>query len=221
KQLTLPKIIRKQSSETQNFPPLLSSPILSFSPLPVPMESSGDENKQVYSVWAAPPDDIRSQLKKLMDGLRSEFGGPDFQPHVTVVGAISLTEQDALSKFKSACEGVKSYTATVDRVAAGTFFYQCVYLLLHPTPEVVEASSLCSQHFGYKNSSPYMPHLSLLYGDMSDEEKKKAQEKTVQLDGSINSMSFPISRLELWKTDTGDKSLKSWEKISEYILTTN
>ncbi|CAN1847304.1 Cyclic phosphodiesterase [Linum perenne] len=71
-----------------------------------------------------------------MDGLRSEFGGPEFQPHVTVVGAVSLTEQDALNKFKSACEGVKAYTATVDRVAAGTFFYQCVYLLLHPTAEV-------------------------------------------------------------------------------------
>ncbi|CAN1847303.1 Cyclic phosphodiesterase [Linum perenne] len=122
-------------------------PILSFS-----MEYAGDENKHVYSVWAAPPDDVRDRLKKLMDGLRSEFGGPEFQPHVTVVGAVSLTEQDALNKFKSACEGVKAYTATVDRVAAGTFFYQCVYLLLHPTA-VVEASSHCSEHFGFKNST--------------------------------------------------------------------
>ncbi|CAN1847302.1 Cyclic phosphodiesterase [Linum perenne] len=81
-----------------------------------------------------------------MDGLRSEFGGPEFQPHVTVVGAVSLTEQDALNKFKSACEGVKAYTATVDRVAAGTFFY-------HFRFQVVEASSHCSEHFGFKNST--------------------------------------------------------------------
>ncbi|CAN1847295.1 Cyclic phosphodiesterase [Linum perenne] len=133
-----------------------------------------------------------------MDGLRSEFGGPEFQPHVTVVGAVSLTEQDALNKFKSACEGVKAYTATV-----------------------VEASSHCSEHFGFKNSTPYMPHLSLLYGDLTEEEKAAAQEKTVQLHDSINSLSFPISRLELWKTDTEDKSLKSWVKISDYSLTTN
>ncbi|CAN1847296.1 Cyclic phosphodiesterase [Linum perenne] len=162
------------------------------------MEYAGDENKHVYSVWAAPPDDVRDRLKKLMDGLRSEFGGPEFQPHVTVVGAVSLTEQDALNKFKSACEGVKAYTATV-----------------------VEASSHCSEHFGFKNSTPYMPHLSLLYGDLTEEEKAAAQEKTVQLHDSINSLSFPISRLELWKTDTEDKSLKSWVKISDYSLTTN
>ncbi|CAL1400796.1 unnamed protein product [Linum trigynum] len=185
------------------------------------MEAAGNDKKHVYSVWGAPPNDVRDRLKKLMDGLRSEFGGPEFQPHVTVVGAITLTEQDALSKFNSACEGLKGYLATVDRVAAGTFFYQCVYLLLHPTSEVVEASSHCSGHFGYKSSTPYMPHLSLLYGDLTDEEKKKAQEKAVQLDDSINSLSLEISSLELWKTDTEDNSLKSWEKISEFNLSPN
>ncbi|CAN1847299.1 Cyclic phosphodiesterase [Linum perenne] len=133
-----------------------------------------------------------------MDGLRSEYGGPVSQPHITLVGAISLTEQEAISKFRSASQGVKAYTATAE-----------------------EASSHCSGHFGYKRSIPYMPHLSLLYGDLTEEEKAAAQEKTVQLHDSINSLSFPISRLELWKTDTEDKSLKSWVKISDYSLTTN
>lgn len=93
--------------------------------------------KEVYSVWALPPEDVRPRLKNLMEGLRSESGGPEFEPHVTVVGAISLTENEALDMFKRACEGLKAYNATVDKVATGTFFYQCVFLLLHPTPEVI------------------------------------------------------------------------------------
>ncbi|CAN1292101.1 Cyclic phosphodiesterase [Linum perenne] len=105
-----------------------------------------------------------------MDGLRSEFGSPEFQ-----------TEQDALNKFKSASEGVNAYTATVDRLAVGTFFYQCVYLLLHPTAEVQISSPLHA-------SSP------------TEEEKSAAQEK---LHDSINSLSVLISRLELWKTNSG------------------
>lgn len=67
----------------------------------------------------------------------------------------------------------------------------------------------------------YMPHLSLLYGDLTDEEKKKAQEKAYILDESIGNLSFRISRLALYKTDTEDKSLKSWEKIEEYSLSPN
>ncbi|TYJ30589.1 hypothetical protein E1A91_A06G140600v1 [Gossypium mustelinum] len=53
--------------------------------------------KDVYSVWALPHEDVTARVKKLMEGLRSEFGGPQFEPHVTVVGAISLTADDALA----------------------------------------------------------------------------------------------------------------------------
>lgn len=98
--------------------------------------SPGEVRKDVYSVWAFPPEELTPRLKKLMDGLRSEFGGPQFEPHVTVVGAISLTESEARDKFNQACEGLKAYSASVEKVATGTFFYQCVYLLLHPAPEV-------------------------------------------------------------------------------------
>ncbi|KAL9455844.1 hypothetical protein AB3S75_005133 [Citrus x aurantiifolia] len=178
-----------------------------------------DKNKKgFYSVWAIPPDEVRARVKKLMEGLRSEFGGPQFEPHVTVVGAMSLTADDALEKFKSACNGLKAYNCTVNRVATGTFFYQCVFLLLHPTPEVAEPSSHCCGHFGYKSSTPYMPHLSLLYGDLTDDEKKIAQEKAHKLDEGIGSLSFPITRLQLWKTDTEDTTLKSWEMVAECNL---
>jgi hypothetical protein len=116
--------------------------------------STPADKKHVYSVWAIPPEDVGARLKRLMAGLASEFGGPQFEPHITVVGAIGLTEQDALEKFHSACDGLQAYTATVDRVATGTFFYQCVYLLLHPLPEVI--FFCCSSIFNLemKNWSP-------------------------------------------------------------------
>lgn len=63
-----------------------------------------------------------------------------------------------------------------------------------------------------------MPHLSLLYGDLTDDEKKIAQEKAHKLDEGIGSLSFPITRLQLWKTDTEDTTLKSWEMVAECNL---
>lgn len=102
------------------------------------LESRDTESEQTqtimdkYSVWALPPEDVTERLTKLMSCLRSEFGGPEFEPHLTVVGAINLTESDARNKLQTACEGLKAYTASVDRVATG----MCVYLLLRPTPEV-------------------------------------------------------------------------------------
>jgi len=66
-----------------------------------------------------------------------------------------------------------------------------------------------------------MPHMSLLYGDLTDEEKQKAQQRANTLDDSLSGLSFQISRLALYKTDTQDKSLKSWDKIAECSLTSN
>jgi hypothetical protein len=66
-----------------------------------------------------------------------------------------------------------------------------------------------------------MPHLSLLYGDLTEEEKKKAEEKANILDETIRSLSFQVTRLALYKTDTEDKTLKSWEKIVECNLTSS
>jgi len=174
--------------------------------------------KKVYSVWGIPSDDVRLRLKKLMSDLRSEFGGPEFEPHITVVGAVELTEDDAIRKFRAACDDVRSYSAVAEKVASGTFFYQCVFLLLHPTSQVIDTSSHCTKHFGYQSSTPYMPHLSLLYENKSEEEKKRAVEKANALDESIGSLSFQISSLALYETDTEDKTLKSWKKVAECSL---
>ncbi|XP_068665368.1 cyclic phosphodiesterase-like [Aristolochia californica] len=182
------------------------------------MSSSIEEETAFYSVWAVPPEPLKERLQKLMGKLRDEFGGPAFEPHITVVGAIRLPEKDALQKLRSSCEGIKSYTVRINSVGRGTFFYQSVYLLVDPTPEVVEASHQSSSHFGYQRSTTYMPHLSLLYGGLSDEEKEKAVEMVKLLDPEICNASFDVSRLTLYKTDTQDTTLESWEKIDDCNL---
>ena len=60
--------------------------------------------------------------------------------------------------------------------------------------------------------------MSILYGDLSEEEKKRAQEKANVLDETVKSLNFPIVRLALYKTDTEDKTLKSWQKVTEITL---
>lgn len=63
-----------------------------------------------------------------------------------------------------------------------------------------------------------MPHMSLLYADLTDEEKKRAQERANALDDSLGNLCFTINRLALYKTDTEDKTLTSWEKVLEFDL---
>ncbi|XP_020105371.1 cyclic phosphodiesterase-like [Ananas comosus] len=185
----LPLLLRPRQprlpSSSLHLPPPRSSP----SPLMAtqPTAAAGE----VYSVWALPPEDVRGRLKRLMATLRSEFGGPAFDPHITVVGATRLHPAAAVEMLRSAAAALSP----------------------DPSPEVVEASAHCCRHFGYQSSTPYMPHLSLLYGDLTDEEKERARRRVEELDKEIRGLSFQISELALYKTDTEDKSLESWEKV--------
>ncbi|PKU80667.1 cyclic phosphodiesterase isoform X1 [Dendrobium catenatum] len=179
----------------------------------------GDKPEDSYSVWALPPSDIKDRLKSLMSSLRSEFGGPAFDPHITVVGDLRLRRDEAIARFHSAIATLKPYTARIAGVAYGTFFYQCVYLLIHPSPEVVETSSHCCGHLGYKRSTPYMPHVSLIYGDLSDEEKERARKRAEEIDESVCGLTFEVSSLALCKTDTLDKTTESWEMVELCDLT--
>ncbi|VVB12525.1 unnamed protein product [Arabis nemorensis] len=182
-----------------------------------------EEKKEAYSVWALPDEETEPRFIKLMESLRSEFSGRRFDPHVTVVGATYLTVEEAKKMFEAACDGFKAYTATVDRVSTGTttvdrvstgtFSYQCVFLVLRSTHEVMRAGEHCKNHFRCSTTTPYMPHLSLLYAELTEEEKKKAQEKAYTLDSTLDGLSFRLNRLALCKTDTEDKTLESWEKV--------
>lgn len=177
------------------------------------MDPTDQSPEEVYSVWALPPEPVRDRFRRIMEGLRAAYGGPAFEPHVTVVGDFRGRRSEAVKVLRAAAASVQPYTARVTGVARGSFFYQCVYILLDPTAEVVGASDHCCANFGYNRKTPYMPHVSLLYGDLTDEEKEEARKKAEELDKDIYVLEFEISELALYRTDTTDKTLESWELV--------
>ncbi|VAH09335.1 unnamed protein product [Triticum turgidum subsp. durum] len=79
--------------------------------------------------------------------------------------------------------------------------------------QVIQTSDHFCAHFGFQRSTPYMPHVSLLYGDLTDEEKEAARKKVEEMGSEISGLQFEISELALYQTDTEDKSLESWELV--------
>ncbi|GLJ37085.1 hypothetical protein SUGI_0751590 [Cryptomeria japonica] len=68
------------------------------------------------------------------------------------------------------------------------------------------------------NPQPYMPHLSLLYGDLPKEDKQKAKVKEESFNHLLCNKEFELSNLCCYKTNTQDKSLQLWEKVVECNL---
>ncbi|XP_050378945.1 uncharacterized protein LOC126796214 isoform X2 [Argentina anserina] len=203
-----------------------NSSVANLSPLPYfPLSPSiADREWHSYSIWVIPPYDVSLRIKKVMEGLRTEFGGPDNEPHIPIVVSIRMTYENVLDKFRSLCsENLHSFQAKINLLGTKDFYYQCISLLIDISTEAFSqfryTIAICNEHFGfYWYSAGRRPHLSLLYGNLTEEERKVALEKVSILDESISSLSFTISQLALYKINYRDTTLKSWEKIAEYNL---
>ena len=113
-------------------------------------------------------------------------------------------------------------------VSAGTRFHQCVYLRVVPTEQLANAHALAARAFGLEpgngGRAPYMPHLSLVYGDLTETEREHARKDARRLcwetaTRTRHAASFAAAaEVSLRRTDVQDLSCESWSRVDRYPL---
>ncbi|CAI5488823.1 unnamed protein product [Closterium sp. Naga37s-1] len=147
------------------------------------------------------------------------------KPHVTVIGAFGeregLDEQEVVKRMERLSASLKPYDIQVMELAAGRLFFQCVYLKMLPSKEVLHVHNEAVEVMGMDRNSvaAYMPHLSLIYGDLSDAQKQEAKAAVEETFSSLlppnsassspPSPSFHVSSLALYRTEPTDLTMKS------------
>lgn len=168
----------------------------------------------VYSVWLVPDRGTTAyqQLEKTIEEYAQLYeDASEFEPHITVVGSIQGDESVLEGGIRDLAEGQDRFDVRFTRVQCSTTRHQCVFLMVKPT---VELLSLHREAVAVFDVDPgmYVPHLSLIYSDMSIEERLEVVE-------SLNTSAFPstvqIGEVALVKT-TG--TVPEWETVARYHL---
>jgi 2'-5' RNA ligase len=165
-----------------------------------------------YSIWLQPDPDSSEyhRLRELIGDYSQRYDdAPVFEPHITVVGGLS-DDQDAVTETtRTLVQEQESFEVSLPRVHCSTTRFQCVFLLVEPILELLSLHENTVEAFE-TSGGMYVPHLSLLYSDMSLEERLKLVE-------SIDSESLPevvfLDSVAVVET-TGDT--REWETIAEY-----
>ncbi|KAL4420042.1 hypothetical protein ABPG77_007481 [Micractinium sp. CCAP 211/92] len=179
-----------------------------------------------YSIWVMPRGSLADKLHAEIKGLAGRTpGAPVFQPHVTLLGGIQATEADVLHRAQQLAARLKPYRITLDQVSCGSIFHQCVYVLCSTGAETMQAGAATREAYGQDPTGRYMPHLSLLYADISTKERERvAAEEQRRLFGGEQpllageELGFDVTSLTVWETEESDKSLNSWRMLAEYEL---
>mmetsp|Transcript_13336 Transcript_13336/g.18219 ORF Transcript_13336/g.18219 Transcript_13336/m.18219 type:complete len:189 (-) Transcript_13336:166-732(-) len=180
-----------------------------------------------YSLWAKPAigTPVYIALEKMVSSLAEAHNTLPFAPHVTILGGIQGPKAEIVAACEELCELFSSVSYSFNKVQAGTFYFQCVFLKADEAPEVMglheAAKSVLAKYKDVTVSCPspdYMPHASLMYANMSSEEKSHIVNELSGKIDDFSSFSFDISSLFFCIYEHDDYSMISWKEDSEYML---
>ena len=166
-----------------------------------------------YHLFFEPTGKLQEELSTIIKKLASEFGGPVFTPHVTLLAQLPAEDPHVLvEKTKILAGTLAPFSISLGRVETRESYFKAVFVLVEKSEMLQKAHMRASEIFSMKEHV-YEPHLSLLYGHYSEESKREAIKTFDVPTGS----SIQIDRIHLYKTEG---EVRAWEKIGEYEFET-
>lgn len=148
-------------------------------------------------------------LQALIQKLANQHSSPVFKPHVTLVGNIYSTDADIGTqkrKVEELASEVGKFTISMTGYGFMDEEYRCLYLLAS-SPRLSKVFERASIQFPQVNDEHFskMPHLSLLYGHYSVDEKRE-----IIASNPLLPVTFEIGSLDLFATSG---SANDWHEI--------
>lgn len=168
---------------------------------------------ETYSIWLVPERGSREyeELRSIIQNHSEKYSNTAFEPHVTVIGGLEADRETVKHKTEEIARKNQPVDIEFKSAHCSTTRYQCVFLLLKPTQEILEINQEAVKKFEGENYM-YIPHLSILYGNIGISER-------VDLTRSLRQNGFPdkvtANALEIVESSG---SVEDWEKVESYRL---
>eukprot|EP00980_Cylindrotheca_fusiformis_P004741 scaffold1008_cov124-Cylindrotheca_fusiformis.AAC.9 len=168
------------------------------------------------SLWMCPTGEANDAYTKIIQETANEYGTyGDFIPHITLVAA--LLSDNVVERVRELAKHIPPYEFEVDELSSRDAYFQSVYMKMKPTPDVVKANGIARKFFEERQSDPpYMPHMSLIYGDLTEKQKKAAMPKIAAKVKDIPTRKLHVDSIQVWSTQG---QVEDWYVIETVPLT--
>lgn len=167
-----------------------------------------------YSVWFIPPDGIYEKLATLISSLSAQYATPRFEPHVTLVSRIFLSESKAISRTDRLAKLLHPLLLTSGRICVGDEYFKSLFISVRKTGPLQDANLKARKIFNQPEDPTFSPHLSLMYGKLDTERKEK-----IFSAGAIRArFQFRTKKVHLVLSSSG-MPVTEWRRVREFILT--
>lgn len=159
-----------------------------------------------YSLWLRPFGDISFSIQQRIDKLSEKYDTPSFEPHVTLISGIRYGETELIQLTETLAGALKPFDLLLTNAGYRDKYYQSLFVHIKKSEELMNAYKTALRLFDYEATEEYIPHLSLMYGNLSQEEK----ERILSIMGREFHIRFKVQSLLLVNTEGKPHE---WKKI--------
>jgi 2'-5' RNA ligase len=158
-----------------------------------------------YVVWLLLSKRDRKSVKEWQYKLRDEFPSPDFEPHLTLLRpAEQESEERLILDLHTFSEGQESLVLEIAAIDGSRSPYQSLYLDVALSEPLRKFRKELAESLNSEPGNSFNPHISLLYGAMSDSEREELRsvikiEKNRSMTGSALALVSCDGTPDTWK----------------------
>ncbi len=138
---------------------------------------------------------------------------PKFEPHITIAfaGLLKGEAKSILPVVEKAVKNIPPVPIEFTEVSVSTTYFQCVFARVKPNLELLRAHQYINGALRHHDPSMYIPHMSLVYGNM-DLVQRFAIARKIKLP----IIKFLADRLCVINADSLNP--KTWKHVAEFKL---
>ncbi len=156
-----------------------------------------------------PKGDIFKKYDTIIKKLAKENNGPVFEPHITLLGNIELTENEVIKGAQKLVLGQKPFQINLSEIGYEDYHFRALFVKAVISPQLQNLHNRAKQIFKMQIPT-YMAHLSLLYGNYPNLAKKEIIKKIGKDQASV----FEINSVFVQKAGL----IRDWKIIKEFPL---
>lgn len=172
------------------------------------MKKPGD-----YALWIIPKGKAYGELKKLIDVLSHIYSTPSFEPHITVLGRLTGSELELFSKGTQLGSTIRPFHASLRKIEHLDEYFRCLFIRLERSEKLIDLHNKAKIIFDIRGREYYMPHISLMYGNLDPSLK----EKIISERGNSFPDTLDIKHIQLVSASV-ETDPAEWRVIKEFPL---
>ena len=122
-------------------------------------------------LWLLPPKPVEDRFAELIERLGKRLGTPHFIPHITLVGTLHSTHDEIIRHTEKLAEALPPIPVRLEGLGWTDQFYRCLFIRAERNDEILRAHKIASTALGKSAEIDFMPHLSLVYGEIPRAQK--------------------------------------------------